>query len=360
MQTARSSFVLAAALGFLACADSADPATQDGSVFPPTGQGHDAGSPPLGGGGPSGSHDSGLASQSDGGGGGVGGGDGDAAGPPHFDGPDDGDPSKPVVTVSGVACGPAQSLGIGTANLQIGGKDVLLTYPCDKHEGAHVTVILLLHGTMATEQLKFYTHDYFAAYKLATSHNLIVIEPKAVGSQWGNGDNGADKPHLYEVIDWVYQNFSKYQLTGLWVAGHSWGAMYAKTFVCDDMLKQRVRGVVGMSGGTSTVGGGIGGVLGGGGSGSSDCAARVSQIHTVGDMDMVTGLPDQSSAAANHGCGAKMGPTDLGDMQMESVWPNCQPGWVHSEFTMGDHTHTTPINAPVVQNIVEQIKSTEK
>jgi hypothetical protein len=77
-------------------------------------------------------------------------------------------------------------------------------------------------------------------------------------------------------------------------------------------------------------------------------------------MDMVAGLPDQSAAARGHGCDAKTSPKDIGAMQMLAEWPNCDPGWVHSEFTMGNHTHTTSIDAPVVQNIVEQIKSTER
>ncbi|HVZ34725.1 MAG TPA: alpha/beta hydrolase [Polyangiaceae bacterium] len=292
--------------------------------------------------------------------------------PAFVSGPLDGDPSSPVVSIPDVACGGSAGLDgfvgnnfggfpvPGTPNLQIGGRDVILTYPCNKHEGAHITFILNLHGTMPDESLKLYEHSYFAAHKLSDSHNLIIAEPKSVVSQWGNGDDGKDLPHLYDVINWVYDKFSKFNITGLWVAGHSWGAMFAKSFVCDDMLKERARGVIGMSGGATGVGGGIGGLFGG--TGSNDCSDRVSQIHTVGDQEAmggVPGLPDQTAAATRHGCGAKMGPMDIGNMQMLDEWPNCSPGWTHFDFTMGAHEHTTPINDEVVKYIVEQIKATE-
>lgn len=174
--------------------------------------------------------------------------------PTFLDGPVNGDPSKPVVSIPDAACGGSKG-GLdglvggafggfpvpGTANIKIGGRDVILTYPCNKREGAVVTFILNLHGTMPDESLKFYQHSYFAAHTLSDSHNLIIATPKSVVSQWGNGDNGVDKPHLYEVIEWVYGKFSKFQIAGLWVGGHSWGSAFAKGFVCDEKLKARAR-----------------------------------------------------------------------------------------------------------------------
>jgi hypothetical protein len=192
---------------------------------------------------------------------------------------------------------------------------VILTYPCNKHEGAAVTFVLNLHGTMPEEDLKLYQHSYFAASSLTDSHNLIVAEPKSVVSQWGNGDNGQDLPHLYEVIDTVYSLFgSKFHINGLWVAGHSWGAMFAKSFVCDAKLAERARGVIGMSGGSTGVGGGgLGGFLGGGGgAGTTGCADRISQVHTVGDQEVsggVPGLPDRTAAATKHGARRRSGPS---------------------------------------------------
>jgi len=268
-----------------------------------------------------------------------------------------------VVSIPEVRCGPAAGLdafvagtgipGPGTPNVQIGGRDVVLSYPCDKREGAHVTFILNLHGTMPDETLKTYQHGYFSAHRLATSHNLIVATPKSMSpvGQWGNGDNGVDTPHLYEVVDWVYSTFSKFQITALWIGGHSWGSAFTKSFVCDPMFVDKARGAIGMSGGPTGVGG-----LGGG-----DCAARLSQIHTNGELEGgEAGVPDQTAAASAHGCGARLAPRDIGNGQILYEWPDCDPGWVHFNFVMGAHEHITAIDDPVVLHIVEAIKSTEK
>lgn len=354
--------------GALAGSDAAVPVGPGGGT---TGGGTTGGGTTGGGGGTTGGAATGGGTTGGAAGGTTGG--GGVPNPTFIDGPVDGDPSKPVVAIPSVACGGSKGGldGIvgggfggfpvpGSPNLKIGGRDVILTYPCNKREGAVVTFILNLHGTMPDDGLKFYQHGYFAAHKLSDSHNLIIATPKSVVSQWGNGDNGVDKPHLYEVIDWVYTNFSKFKIAGLWVAGHSWGSMFAKTFVCDEKLKERARGVIGQSGGTTGVGGGFGAL--GGGMASAGCADRLSQIHTVGDAEAgaTGGVPDQTAAAMKHGCGAKSGPKDLGNNQQVTTWPNCSPGWTHFNVTMGAHEHTTPINPEVVKYIVEQIKATEK
>jgi hypothetical protein len=286
-------------------------------------------------------------------------------GPPPAAGPDDGDPGKPVVALADVPCASKAGFGLGTANLKVSGRDVILTYPCNKHEGANATFILLLHGTNSNEASKTYTHGYFAAHTLASSHNLIIAEPKSRASQWGNTmENPAaseDKPHLLEVIDYVYKNLgTKFNINSLWVAGHSWGAMYAKRFVCDETIKDKARGVISMSGGATLPGGRGFGTSGSDLTPTTNCADYVGQIHTVGDMDSVTGLPDQTAPATKHGCDAKLPAKDLGAMQMVEEWPGCDPGWVHEGITMGAHMHTTAINADVVKHVIEKVKGTEK
>jgi hypothetical protein len=351
----------------------AGPSPSPGDVLPPNpGAGGIAGLGGLAGLGDGGL--GGILGRRDGGvlgglGGLAGGGGSDAAlpnGPPAALGPDDGDPNKPVVSIPDVACGgPKGGFGLGTANLKIDDRDVIFTYPCNKHEGANVTFLLLLHGTNANEQTKAYIHGYFAAHPLTNTHNLIIATPKSRASQWGNtGENPAaseDKPHLAHVIDYVYTNFgTKFNINSMWVGGHSWGAMYAKRFVCDESIKEKVRGVIGMSGGSTAVGGRGFGTSGNDIMATTNCADYISQIHTVGDTDMVAGLPDQTSAATKHGCMGKKPAVDLGNMQMMEEWPSCMPGWVHEGITMGAHSHTTSINPEVVKHIVEKIKATDK
>ncbi len=271
-----------------------------------------------------------------GGAGGMGGG----GGPITWDGPDNGDPNAPVVELSDPTCGGGG--GFGSGNFELGGREMIVDYPCGKHEGARMTLILNLHGT-SEPNVHFYQHGYFAAHEYMESHNLIVITPSAVATQWGREDGGADVPHLYEIIDWAYASFAKFQITSLWIAGHSWGAFFAKTFVCDAMLTDKVGGVVAQAGGAF----------------NPECIDRVSHIHTIGEMDMGGVLPEQASAATAHGCDATItGPEMLGNNR-HRYFANCDPGWVHSDYFMLGKGHIDSIDAEVVESIVTEIKSTE-
>lgn len=277
-------------------------------------------------------------------------------------GPKDGDPSKPVVTVQGVQCrqpggGGGALGGLGAAisqpNAMVGGRELIVDYPCGKHEGAHMTVILNLHGTLIAGAPWQYQRGYFSAYRFVDSHNLIVVHPRsasmaAAGAQWGNMDGGTDLPHLLEVIDWVYSAFSKFQIRGLWIAGHSWGAMYATGgrfgggFVCNEMLRDKVKGAIGMSG-----------------AGVPPCADRVSLISTRGETENIP-LLDHSAAAMRHGCMTPMkGPEKVGNNERR-YFDGCSPGWVHEDYNMLGKGHIDFMDAEVVERIVESIKSTER
>jgi hypothetical protein len=244
----------------------------------------------------------------------------------------DGDPSKPVVAIPNLACG---TKTVGT-NVNIGGRDVFVAYPCNKHAGAPMTFILNLHGTMATENLKLYGAGYFAAQNYASTHNLIVAAPKAIGSQWGREDNGADEPHLMAVIDWVYTNFKDFDIRGMWVAGHSWGAIYTAQFGCKAELADKVRGLVLMSGG-----------------GSASCAGKIAQIISTAEGDGRQ-PPSQDTVASGHGCGSSVSETFL--QNDHTFWPNCQPGFVHANYYMRGKEHATFMDKEVVESIVNWIK----
>jgi hypothetical protein len=272
------------------------------------------------------------------------------AGPTPFKGMKDGDPSAPIVAVPGVTCGKPGGFGLAATNVKITNRDVMVSYPCNKHEGAAMTFILMLHGTMPTEDQKLYIVPYFAATNYLDDHNLIIAAPKAVGSQWGNMDNGADLPHLYDVINYVYTNFSKFAITSMWVAGHSWGAMYAKQFVCDAMIKDRAKGVLGMSGGAI----------------APQCSDRISQIHTIGEKEITSPATDQSvfanqaTAAVSHGCDmALTGPEMIMTNARYYHHANCKPQWVHSDYVNIGKAHADFIDAPVVLHILDWIKSTD-
>ena len=102
----------------------------------------------------------------------------------------------------------------------------------------------------------------------------------------------------------------------MWVVGHSWGAMYTRTFACKTEFQSKVKGVVLMSGGT----------------GMPSCASRLAVLGTVGETDIVTGELTQAATAMGHGCGAQQ-VANLGNNRV-TQWPNCMPGWVHKNYFM--------------------------
>jgi pimeloyl-ACP methyl ester carboxylesterase len=257
-------------------------------------------------------------------------------------GPEDGDPSQPVVAISGIPCGPNRSLfGLTSTNATIGGRQVHVAYPCNKRKGAPMVFILNLHGTMPDEGLKLYQVAYFAANNLVDSHNFITVAPKSVVSQWGNGDNGRDEPHLMEVIEWVYRTFSDFDIRSMWVGGHSWGSAYTARFGCKAELADKVRGLVLMSGG------GIGGA------GGPSCSNRVSALVSMAEGD--GRMPsDQTALATAHGCSAAQRSTIL--MNDVTVWPNCDSNYVHANYYMRGKQHATYMDAEVVRHIGDLIK----
>ncbi|MDD9933656.1 MAG: hypothetical protein OXT09_08640 [Myxococcales bacterium] len=259
-------------------------------------------------------------------------------------GPEDGDPSAPIIAIPEVACGgPMGGFGLGSPNHQLDGRDMIVTYPCNKHAGAPATFFLNLHGTTPVSQ-HFYQHGYFAAHQYAESHNLIVVTPSSVVMQWGNGDNGEDEPHLMNVIEWVYANLDgpdKFDIRGMWVGGHSWGGGYTARFGCLPELADRVRGLVLMSGG------GVGGF------GGAACADSVSVIISMAEGD--GRMPsDQASVAAGHGCEAAQ--TEMILDNVHTYWAGCDPGFVHANYYMLGKEHATFMDDEAVLSIVDWIK----
>jgi hypothetical protein len=273
-----------------------------------------------------------------------------------FTGPLDGDPSKPMVDVMGLKCGPPANAGFGgmPQTVKITDRDVVILYPC-AHEGAAVTFFLFLHGTLQEAQKVSFTMNAFAIHELVDSHNVIVAVPKAIGTQWGNGDNGADAPHLKDVVNWVYTTFgTKFNIRSMWAQGGSWGAAYlAGVFACSPDYQDKLRGIQLIVGG-----------------GCPACANRMSCI--VGQQELQLGnnmmlTPDMREMAVQsaniapyamqHGCGPKTGPTDVGNVKYWG-FPNCQPGWAYSYY-MAPGQHADAWDHAAVLKMTEEMKATE-
>lgn len=245
-----------------------------------------------------------------------------------------------MVALADVPCraGGAGGFGLGFPNLKVDERDVILSYPCNKHEGAPVTFILNLHGTTPVE-LHFYQEAYFSASKYATSHNLIIATPTSVVQQWGNGDGGKDLPYLMNVIDYVYKNLgTKLDIRSMWVGGHSWGAMYTATFACKPELADKVRGIIIMSGSPL----------------QPACASKMSVIDTNAEMDIAPPL-NQGNIPMQHGCKEPV-MMMLGN-NAQTLWPECNKGFTHSNYLMLGKAHADFMDDVVVKSIVDLIKS---
>jgi hypothetical protein len=286
--------------------------------------------------------------------GGMGGAGGDAM---PDDGPVDGDPAKPMVEIPGIPCGvPTVGFTGSPPTVQITGRDVVVAYPC-MHEGADVTFFLFLHGTLGEEQKVPFTMAAFPIHKHVDSDNVIVVVPKAIKTQWGNGDDGQDQPHLYEVVDWVYDTFgTKVDIRSMWASGGSAGAFYlGYTFACDPQYADRLRGV------RMVVGGGC-----------PSCSDRLACIVAQQELELGGGMtltdPEKEmrimnanieSFAVGHGCDARTGPTSLGPVRAWT-WANCDSGFAHSYY-LGAGEHADRWDDPTsLAHMVEEIKSIER
>jgi hypothetical protein len=253
-------------------------------------------------------------------------------------GPNDGDPSKPVVAISEVPCrNTSGGLPIGRANFKVDERDVIIDYPCNKHEGAPMTFILNLHGTTPVAQ-HFYQWGYFSAHRHVASHNLIIATPSSVVQQWGNGDDGADEPYLLHVVDWVYKTLgSKFDIRQMWVGGHSWGSFYTSRFGCHEMLKDKVKGLILMSGASAPA-----------------CASRVAILNTAAALPSPERLLSQDANATAHGCDASM-MRAVDANNDETFWGNCDKGFVHANYLMKTKMHATSMDPSVVKSLVDWI-----
>jgi hypothetical protein len=236
----------------------------------------------------------------------------------------------PPVVIPDVECDfDADPLNKTYPLVNIGGRDVVVDYPCNKPSGSAVTFVLVLHGTQSIQALKNYLRSYIGSAKYVDSHSFIVATPMAIGSQWGRGDDGQDEPHILEVVDWMYDTFKGFDIVNMWVAGHSWGSVYTLGFVCKPELEDKVTGAVLMSGSSPI----------------PACADRLALIGTVGETDIVPGELAQADVAAAHGCGPQRTTEITRDVLTE--WPDCSAGFVHQSYLMLGKGHGfDPIDWP--------------
>ena len=82
------------------------------------------------------------------------------------------------------------------------------------------------------------------------------------------------------------------------------------------------------------------------------CSSRISVIITVAEND-IGPAADQAAIPMGHGCGAAT-MNMLGNNE-QRLWPDCDPGYVHSTYRMLGKGHIDSMDAEVVKSIVDLI-----
>jgi pimeloyl-ACP methyl ester carboxylesterase len=278
------------------------------------------------------------------------------------------------------------------------GRAFFLDYPCDWQPGDPVMLILNIHGAGSIAN---WQRHYFPAMDYKDKYHLVVATPSASGSRamgggppirvWTHEDDDA---HLQNVTNLVIDAFGAENISSFWLAGHSQGGMTARRLVCTPFYRDKVDGILSLSGGR------IGnaqivpafGPPGPGGSpppprerlfpepAMPDC--EFSHIYTTGEHEIIA-LPETSPWATHFNCGARVGEEDITDpspgwvtdsaRQGYKVWgmaarpgtaevftyPNCAGGRVVADVVRIDKGHTEGLEPKVTERILQLMAGAE-
>ncbi|MCB1644758.1 MAG: hypothetical protein KDI36_04860 [Pseudomonadales bacterium] len=221
------------------------------------------------------------------------------------------------------------------------GRHWFLDIPCDYQPGEDVTFILNIHGAGSIAN---WQRHYFPALDFKEKYRLVIATPSAAGSRsMGEGrpavrvwDPAADDAHLRGIVNTVIRRFGADHIRSFWLAGHSQGGMTSHRLVCTDFYRNKVDGLLSLSGGRigqAELVPAFGPPMPDG----SPPPARArrfpqgelpdcdfSHIYTTGEYEIVS-LPDSSPWADKYQC----------DAPTSSTIEDTEPGWVQDTARMG-------------------------
>ena len=93
--------------------------------------------------------------------------------------------------------------------------------------------------------------DYKDKYKLVVATPTAATSPSRVAGQPGVRVwvPAADDEHLQNITTEVFDAFGKQNIKSFWLAGHSQGGATSHRIVCSDFFKDKVDGLLSLSGG---------------------------------------------------------------------------------------------------------------
>jgi hypothetical protein len=296
------------------------------------------------------------------------------------------------------ACNNGALADLGNAVDAKTGRKFWLDYPCDLKPGEKVTFILNIHGAGSIGN---WQRHYFPAADYVQKYRLVVATPTAatMGAIGGGGGPGvrrweasADDQHLQNIAEYVFASFGRQNIKSFWLAGHSQGGGTSHRIVCSDYFKDKVDGLLSLSGGRlgrAEIDPRFGPPLPNGDpppprqlpaamSAPPLPSCEFSHIYETGQHEIVA-LPDTSPWAAHYGCAARVRRPDIVDDKAGYVWdyaragykvwgmkarpgkaevyvyPNCRGGRVVTDVVREDKGHTEGLEPHVTEALVKMI-----
>ena len=275
------------------------------------------------------------------------------------------------------------------------GREYFLDYPCDLKPGEDVVFILNIHGAGSIAN---WQRHYFPAADYKDEYRLVVATSTAEGAgSMGSGPgirmwmSDVDDAHLQNITNQVISAFGADNIASMWLAGHSQGGGTSHRLVCTDFFRDKVDGLLSLSGGRigqAQIVPRFGPPMADGSppperrrpprsSTLPDC--DFSHIYATGEHEIVE-LPTESPWADKYDCGDRQvysvvdtrpgWVTDSGRSGYP-VWgmdarpgtseiyeyPNCDDGRVVADVVRIDKGHTEGLEPRVTERIVQLMSS---
>jgi hypothetical protein len=306
--------------------------------------------------------------------------------------------SPPPVHCNGEECATNGALtNLGAAVDPKTGRKFFLDYPCDLKPGEKVIFLLNLHGAGSIGN---WQRHYFPAMDYKEKYRLVIATPTAATStpmaaggpavrRWAPE---ADDAHLQNITEEVFEAFGRQNIKAFWLVGHSQGGMTSHRIVCSEFFKDKVDGLLSLSGGRvgrAEINPRFGPPMPDGSpppprqlpaamSGQGPPACEFSHIFETGEHEIVS-LPTTSPLADRFGCAARVEEKEVVDDKPGYVWdyarqgypvwglkarpgkadvyvyPKCRGGRVVADVVRLDKGHTEGLEPHVTETILKLI-----
>ena len=254
--------------------------------------------------------------------------------------------SPPPAHCDGAACATDGSLAnLGNATDPKTGRKFFLDYPCNLKPGEKVIFLLNIHGAGSIGN---WQRHYFPAMDYKEKYHLVVATPTAATLRpMPGGGTGvrmwvadADDAHLQNITDMVFDAFGRKNIKAFWLVGHSQGGTTSHRIVCSDFFKDKVDGLLSLSGGRvgrAEINPRFGPPLADGSPPPPRQlpaamttpplpACEFSHIFETGEHEIVA-LPTTSPLADRFGCGPRKELADVVDERPGYVWDYARAGY---------------------------------